>query len=173
MCNDLVVELFELEIRGEADEKLGGSPLDRGDQVSTAVERVNKHGGSLGSVELGDDVGPLVEVRSTAKDVGKVGILTAKVPGTDGGNANHGGSLRKSVANLVKRMDSKWRLQRSVSGLIKAIWTNFVAELTGRDMFEDAQMADKDGGGSDDGWDGRDDGGNQRSNKANAGAWMV
>ena len=82
----LVVDLPEVEVRGEADENLGQGPLDRGDQVGTAVERVQEHCGCLADVDLEDDLGPLVEVGSAPKDVGEICIFSAKVVSSE---ANH------------------------------------------------------------------------------------
>lgn len=145
----LVVDLFEAQVGGEADEKLSESPLDRGNKVSTAVKRVYEHGGGLSDVDLGDDVGPLVQVGSATKDVGKIGVLATKVPGSNRDNAHHSGSLRKGVSNLAVRMDSIHSNDRvktrviSQSAIVNTShqWVRTSdLRLTGRDMLRNLQM---------------------------------
>ena len=71
-----IVESLELEVGRESYHELSESPLGSSDKISTAVESVDEHGSSLCSMNVEDDVGPLVEVGSAAKDVGKVAVLT-------------------------------------------------------------------------------------------------
>lgn len=95
-----VVEPLELKVGRKANDELRGGVLKTGDQVGTTVERVDEHGNSFCGVQLGDEIEPLVEVRSAAKEVGKVTVLAAKVPGSDADGRDHGRTLRKSVSNL-------------------------------------------------------------------------
>lgn len=104
-CSSKVVESLEVEPRREPNDKLSQGPLTSGHEISAAVESIDEHGNSLGTVNVEDDASPLVEVGTTAEEVGKVTVVATKVVGSNADSGDCGRALRKRVSDLEERMD--------------------------------------------------------------------